>query len=177
MPTSTYDLIESKTLSSNTTTVTFTSIPSTYTHLLLKLSTRDGSYNSLNSSMYIRFNGDTTGGNYANTAYGYGNQTTSGGTIAGAISPQPGFFYGQMPGLSNASNMWCNSYVVIPNYTKGTAKTANSLSTNMTQGTDGPWQTFSSGRWSGTAAINEVNLISDGNYASGSFIQLYGISN
>jgi hypothetical protein len=173
----TYDLIESKTLGSNTTTVTFTSIPSLYNHLLLKLSTRDGSYGSLNSSMYIRFNGDTTSGNYANTAYGYANQTTSGGTISGAVAPQPGFFLGQMPGPSDASNMWCNSYVVIPNYTSSIAKKANSLSTNMTQGTDGPWQSFTSGRWSGTATINAINLISYGNYLSGTYIQLYGITN
>jgi hypothetical protein len=172
----TYDLIESKSLGSNTTTVSFTSIPATYTHLLLKLSTRDGSYSSVNASMYMRFNSDTTTANYNNTAYAYGNQAAS-PTVAGAISPQPGFFYGQMPGPGNATTMWCNTYVIIPNYTGSIAKRANSLSCNMTQGTDGPWQTFSSGRWSGTAAINEVNLISDGNYASGSFIQLYGISN
>jgi hypothetical protein len=54
----TYDRIEAKTLGSNTTTVSFTSIPSTYTDLVLVCvpAAQDADFNALQ----MRFNNDTS---------------------------------------------------------------------------------------------------------------------
>lgn len=174
MPTNTYDLITSYSLGSNTSAINFTSIPQTYTHLLIKLSSRDGSYGSINSSMYMRFNGDTTQANYNPVAYGYG--TSAGGTTGGAVNSQPAIFLGQMPGPGYAAGIWASSYTVIPNYRNSLAKRSISYGHNLDNGSATPWITMTAGYWVGTGAITSISLISDGNYASGTFAQLYGIS-
>ena len=56
----TYTLIASNTLSSNTTTVTFSSIPATYTDLVLRLSGRIN-VSAWSAALTIRFNGNTSG--------------------------------------------------------------------------------------------------------------------
>lgn len=73
--TGTYTLINSNTLGSATASVTFSSIPATYTDLVLVV---DYSLNVSNSSLFVRLNGDT-GSNYSNTRIsGTGSVASSG---------------------------------------------------------------------------------------------------
>jgi hypothetical protein len=69
----TYEPISTNTLGSNTATVTFSSIPQTYTDLVLVVN----GVQSANQYVAIRFNGDTTS-NYSQTRlYGDGTTATS----------------------------------------------------------------------------------------------------
>ena len=73
MPASnTYESISSVTLTSNSTTVTFGSIPQTYTDLVLVIVAK---ITSGGLDMFIRFNSDT-GSNYSYTQL-YGNGTSA----------------------------------------------------------------------------------------------------
>ena len=69
----TYEPISTNTLGSNTATVTFSSIPQTYTDLVLVVN----GVESANQYVAIRFNGDTAG-NYSQTRlYGDGTSVAS----------------------------------------------------------------------------------------------------
>lgn len=64
MPVTTHTLISSQTLDSATATITFSSIPATYTNLILAVAMDRGSQiNTYTSQFY--FNSDTTAANYA----------------------------------------------------------------------------------------------------------------
>ena len=64
--TSSYDFIEKITVSgSSTNSVTFSTIPTTYKHLQLRVMARN-SRNAVNGPNWISFNGDTSSANYKN---------------------------------------------------------------------------------------------------------------
>lgn len=62
-----------------TSTVTFTSIPSTYTHLQIRGIVRNGrAINSMGGSLYVKVNSDATAANYkAHRLYGTGASITA----------------------------------------------------------------------------------------------------
>jgi len=106
----TYELIEAKTLSSAVSTVEFTSIPSTYTDLLFRVSAREASSNSW-SDLRIGFNGGTSDlswrGLYAlNTTVGSNTGSGAGGRAVGNIAAD-----------TNTSNVFSDVGIYIPNYT------------------------------------------------------------
>ena len=71
--TATYEKVQSTTLSSTQSTVTFSSISGAYTDLVLVM----GGSNSANSDLRMRFNGDT-GSNYSVTVlFGDGSAANS----------------------------------------------------------------------------------------------------
>jgi hypothetical protein len=72
----TYKLIEARTLNSNQTSITFSSIPQTYTDLLIKASTRNLASNSSGINIYL--NSTTPGSQYKEVRlYGTGSATGS----------------------------------------------------------------------------------------------------
>jgi hypothetical protein len=153
----TYDSIATQTLGSAASSVTFSSIPSTYTDLVLvsdyQLSTGD-------NFITIRFNSDT-GSNYSFTnLYGEGTAAASdrsSNQTAGRIG-----FYG-----SNKSN----SIVSIMNYSNTTVnKTAISRDNTNT------YVVTRVNLWRNTSAINSITILTSGpNLNSGSTFSLYGI--
>lgn len=70
----TYDKIITTTLSANTSDVTLSSIPATYTDLILII---NGSFTSSENSFGMRFNGDTTAAYSSTALYTDGTTTTS----------------------------------------------------------------------------------------------------
>ena len=157
----TYEAIATQTLGSAAATVTFSSIPSTYTDLVLVV---NGSITSGNENFLIQFNSDTAS-NYSDTSIG-GNGTT-------AISNRE---------TSNTA-IRCNSYgsittnlsqynISIMNYANTTTyKTTLSRGNNTGTGTSA-----NVGLWRSTSAINAVKLLpSASTFTSGSTFSLYGI--
>jgi hypothetical protein len=166
----TYTLIASQTLASSATTVTFSSIPQTYTDLCLRISARTNSSTTY-EYMYINFN--NTG--YASTVrYMQGGGT---GTLNSGLDSATGYI-GINNGNTSTANIFGNSEVYIPNYAGSAYK---SYSTNGTQENNATasYMHFLAGLWSNTAAINQI-AIQAGNTQS--FLQyttmyLYGIKN
>jgi hypothetical protein len=165
----TYALIESKTLASATASVTFTSIPQTFTDLVLKYSSRQGAENAHN----IRFNGDS-GANYAHLMLGGDGSSVSSGTTTGANQIVA---RGINPSGATA-NIFGNVEFYIPNYantTKYKSVTVDGVNENAANEI---YCGLVTGLWNSTSAITSILIEArDGNLAQYSVFQLYGIKN
>lgn len=162
----TYTPITSTTLGSAQTSVTFSSIPSTYTNLVLVLSGNQAS----NSSTNIQFNSDT-GNNYSFTIVS-GNGTSATSERVTNNSSINITNTGYMPSASSTFN---TTIVHIHNYANTTTyKTILSRAGAAGTGTD-----TIVGLWRSTSAITDIKFrISNGstNINTGSTFTLYGIT-
>jgi hypothetical protein len=169
----TYYLIDSATVGSGgSSTISFTSIPSTYTDLKLVFSTRL-SESSTMTNIYCRFNGNTSG---YTTIRLYG--TGSGGANSDN-QPDTGqwFTAGITTSTNAAANTFGNGEIYVPNYTSSNYKTAYIDSFGEDNATTA-FQTLDSSLWSNTAAITGISLHHGANnYLQYSTAYLYGIKN
>lgn len=159
---STYEKIATNTVSgTSTTTVTFSSIPSTYTDLVMVV--RGGCDNG---SLRMQFNSDT-GTNYS--------VTVMAGTGSAANSTRQSNQNAILiAGIYAAATATSNSITQIQNYSNTTTyKTALSRNNEATGETNA-----SVGMWRNTAAISTVSITAingTGTWFNGSTINLYGI--
>jgi hypothetical protein len=168
----TYTLIEAKTLGSSTASITFSSIPATFTDLLISFSTRStSSAESPFNNQKLRFNGDT-GSNYsARLLFGNGSAAASGANSTDSIL----FNYGNAG--NTTANTFSNGQIYIPNYLSSNQKSV-SIDCVVENNATGALVNFTAGLYTGTAAITSASL----DDANGSFVQystfyLYGIKN
>jgi hypothetical protein len=161
--------------SGGTSTVTFSSIPSTYTHLQIRLiarSSRASTFDSIDAN----FNGDSSNANYAQhqitgngaTAASYGYPTSTSG-VAGV----PAVY---TAAASQAANIFGVGVLDILDYTNTNKyKTARSLSGIDANGSGNA--TLNSGLWLNTSAITSITLISETSslFTQYSSFALYGI--
>jgi hypothetical protein len=170
IPSSSFESIQSTTLSTTTASISFTSIPATYTHLQIRgigKSTRIAAYDNIK----IQFNGDTATGNYT-SHYIQGDRTN----VALAQYPQNIASAGVGTVLAddstNASNF--GSFVIdILDYTNTNKyKTTRTLGGNTVTGAVG----LSSGLWNSSSAITSILIGAlNGNLKTYTSIALYGI--
>jgi hypothetical protein len=158
----TYTLIASYTATGSVASIDFTSIPSTYTDLCLKLSLRPSVAG--NSDMYISFNSSTT--NFSGI-YLQGNGTTA---PSGSLARYIGTAMGQ------TSSTFTNGEIYIPNYASSNNK---SFSVDFVAENNATlaYSNLVAGLWSNSAAITSISV----GPGSGSIVQystayLYGIS-
>lgn len=167
MPT-TYEAIATVTVGSGgAASMAFTSIPGTYTDLLIKYSSRNGA--AAVQNMAITLNSSTSSFTYR-SLYG-----------GGSVAPGSGSGSTNLVGLAQASNYTANTFdngeIYIPNYAGSTNKSISADSVTETNASES-YQQFFATLWSNTAAITSVSLAP----TSGSFVQystatLYGIKN
>ena len=162
-------LIEAKTLGSNTASVTFSSIPSTYTDLKIYLSVRDGSYASALATAYMTLNGTST--NYSGK-YLFNNSGTAGSGNNGTTN----IYIANIPGNTGTASTFSNAEIYIPNYTSSNNKSV-SVDCVPEQNSTTTYMSLLAGLWSNTAAITSITFTSDGNLATNSTFYLYGIKN
>lgn len=151
-------------------TISFTSIPSTYTDLIVMVSTR-GTSSGVAEANRIHFNGDTTNTNYTGKRLlGSGSGASSDQTTA----ITPGFFNNLS---TSTASTFSNSIVYIPNYTGSNSK-SYSIDTVTENNATEAYMALVAVRWSGTAAITSMTFTpeSGGNFAQYSTASLYGIS-
>jgi hypothetical protein len=166
----TYKLIETKSLASAQASIVFSSIPQTYTDLMLVFSMR-GDVASTYVSTAIRFNSDS-GSNYTNRLlYGEGS---GGGFPALATTTQIQWVYSN--GTTSTANTFGNAQVYIPNYTNSTSKVVLMDSVSENNATESI-QALTYSYWNGTAAITTLSLTTQAgtNLLTGSTASLYGI--
>jgi hypothetical protein len=150
----TYEAIATQTLGSTAATVTFSSIPSTYTDLVVTVTT------STTGDINFRINGDT-GTNYSQTviyaysAFGSGRQ-------------------------SNATSHWLNygsnngnflALLQFNNY----SNTTTFKTSLLRDGSNGSSTDVMVNLWRSTSAINSLTFIPPSTFAIGTTISLYGI--
>lgn len=163
----TYKSIASVTVGSGgQANIEFTSIPATYTDLLVKLSTRTAAAVTV-QRMNISFNSSTTSFTSrvleAETpnVYSYSNTTD---------------LVGYANGGSSTASTFHNAEIYIPNYAGSTNKSYSFDAVTENNATYGVLD-LGAGLWSNTAAITSVSFaLSANNFAEFSTATLYGIS-
>lgn len=169
---STYTLISSNTLSSDAATVTFSSIPSNYTDLVLKISAR-GDAAGLSSLLMVGFNSTSL-----NTSCTYLYSQYSSGTVAsGRDSAATSAGFGYFNGSTSTSNTFGPIEIYIPNYASSSTKQIGSTAMYENNGAQAyGWAQASF--VNSTAPITSINLsrLIANNFLAGSSFYLYGIS-
>jgi hypothetical protein len=163
-----YELISTTLLSSTTASVTFSSIPSTYKHLQVRIAARIATATGTNGVEFdLRLNSDS-GANYAShRLYGDGTSVTS-------AQNQMAVLQG-LPSASQTAGIFGAAVIDILDY----ASTTKNKTLKTLNGYNGASNRISmhSGLWVSTAAVNSI-LVYDINafsFASGSRFSLYGI--
>jgi len=158
----TYEAIATSTLTSSAASVTFSSIPSTYTDLVL-ITNAIAQTNT--ADQLIRFNSDSATNYSATILHGSGSAGAS-----TRVTNQSGIFinyYGNMPVVFVQ-----NTITHIMNYSNATTnKTVLSKASNASNNVDAIVAL-----WRSTAAITSITILGNGqNYGIGSSFSLYGI--
>jgi hypothetical protein len=162
----TYTLISSVTLGSAASSIDFTSIPATYTDLLVSVSAR-GSTAGVIENIVIQFNGATTQ---------FTDRLLSGNGSA-AQSDNDTNIRVKMPAATATASTFGNAYFYVPNYAGSTNKSVSVDAVTENNATLAVSQ-LSAALWSNTAAITSVKIKADaGNLVQYSTAYLYGISN
>jgi hypothetical protein len=175
-----YDSIATYTVSSNTSTITFSSIPQTYKHLQLRIWNRNNrNANVAACSDIMYFNSDNAA-NYAIhrviiQGSGSGNVSTDG------YGSQPGVWAGDSPGAQFNSNSYSYSVCEIVDYTNTNKYTTTRTHSNNNNNAGGPSNAgnYITGVWYNTNAVSRIDIYPVGasaqQYAAGSVFCLYGI--
>ena len=171
MMAATYELIASTTLGSAAANIEFTSIPATFTDLLVVASLRN---TATNAGVAIRINSDT-GANYSYRGL-YGTGSSAGSFVAGSNT----YAFAVLLGTESTANVFGNTHIYIPNYAGSTNKSLFIESTAENNGTTS-YIGDTAALWSNTAAITALRLLSDpgataANLAANSSAYLYGIT-
>jgi hypothetical protein len=148
--------------------IDFSSIPSTYTDLLLVGSVRSSNSNNY-GDVFFTFNGATTNRS-ARYLEGSGSAAASGTqTTMGAGSGQ---------GNSATASTFGNFQLYIPNYAGSTNKSSSADGVGENNATQA-YATLTANLWSSTAAINQITILplSTFNFVQYSTASLYGIKN
>jgi hypothetical protein len=160
----TYEPIATQTVSgSSTGTITFSSIPSTYTDLIVV----SNFGNAVAARLYLRFNGITTN-TYSDTYI-----TGTGGAFSGRDSTQNAMTIG---GAWNgfSTTLSATNILQVMNYANTTTfKSILSRSAND-KGGSGSVDALV-GLWQSTTAITSLSLIGGSNFLANSTFTLYGI--
>ena len=155
--------------SGGSSTIDFSSIPTTYTDLCLVASLR-GNNGGVYETPQIRFNGLTT------------NLSTRRIISDGSSSPQaatyyPSNIYVVAPSSGATASTFGNLNFYIPNYTGSTNKSLSTDSVTENNATEAETN-MGAGLWASTAAINQITLVPQGSlFVQFSTATLYGISN
>jgi hypothetical protein len=162
----TYEPIATTTLGSAAASITFSSIPSTYTDLRLVLVGRN---NSGAASWRLEYNA-SAGTAYSNTFVGGDGTNTESG-----LNTNLGYF--QISAISSPTTSVCMATVDIFSYAGSTNKTALASFSNDRNGAGGVATNV--GLWRSTSAITSIKwyAANSENFAAGTTATLYGIKN
>jgi hypothetical protein len=172
----TYTLISSNVLASNATSISFSSIPGTYTDLVLRTSTR-GSNAQDRDAFVITFNSDT-GSNYSVT-YLIGNGITA---SSSRLSSQADWrFQWPTQGTAYTASTFGSAEIYIPSYTASQSKPISAIGTGESNvsNPDTVYMTANAALWRNNAAITSIQIAPyfSSNFVTGSSFYLYGIKN
>lgn len=170
----TYVSIATVTLTSTASSISFTSIPGTYTDLVLQGVIRSARINTAVDSVYLTLNGDTTNSNYSMT-YAWGN--TEGGAVTGAYLKSRTEEVAFVAANDSLANNFGPVKFFLGDYSgsdqKGYQAQGGSINTSNTTARWG----FGSAGWASADAITSISIASSNgaNLATGCSVTLYGI--
>ena len=165
---STYEPITTQTLASAAASVTFSSISSTYTDLILVANAKVSTAADV-QECYLQFNSDTATNYSLTRLYGTGSSALSGRETN--ITKIDNI---RLPGSNSASTVFGNMIANINNYSNTTTY-KNVLLRMNAETTNGQLGTVV-GLWRSTSAISTILFApTSGNFVAGSTFTLYGI--
>jgi hypothetical protein len=152
--------------------VTFSSIPQTYTDLVLLYSARSATSGAGWDDVNVGFNGQS-----ANTSvtirnlYGYGSTIGSNSFNGGS--------FGTIPKSANTASTFSTESIYIPNYRSSNFKSWSADTASLNNTSADSIVSFPAGLWSNTAAITSItlSLASGTNIVQYSNFYLYGVVN
>ena len=174
--TSAYFPIATTTLTTATASVTFSSIPATYTHLQLRVTAQTNRATYGIDEMKATFNGDGASNYRAHIVYGDGASYSSGAEPQGVTVKWGTGFLGTTTGAN-----WGSMIVDILDYTNTntytTQRVLGGVDCNGTVGGLGGRVGLTSGLWMNTAAVTSMTIIpaNTTNFSQYSSFTLYGI--
>ncbi len=150
--------------------IEFTSIPATYTDLVVKITTRN--VTSGISAFRMGFNGSTAANYNYKQLQGSGSAASSGGGSSAASTANE---VGLSDGNTSTASTFSNNEIYIPNYANSTAKSWSSDGVEEENAT-AAFSRLTAGYWTLTNAITSITFTPDsGNFAQYSTASLYGI--
>jgi hypothetical protein len=158
--------------------ITFSSIPSTYTHLQLRIiSCETYTANPGYDFGAMSFNGDNTSGNYY-SHFLYGDTSVHAGSLAGGSWGNGGAGIMSGRSYSGQGNNYAANIMDILDYSNTnkykTTRTISGLNNNYSNANQGIWLT--STLWQSTSAINSITITTGtSNFTSNSQFALYGV--
>lgn len=168
----TYTLISSNTLSASAASVTFSSIPSTYTDLVLKCSVRT-TQAAVKSNIKYTFNG-VSGTSYSSTSLN-GDGATA--TSTAAVNDSNNLANFGAAGSTATTNTFGNTEIYIPSYLASQKKPSNAMAASETNATSA-FMSANANLFNDTTAISSITFTpSGGSFDTGSSFYLYGIKN
>ena len=169
----TYTLISSNILSSSAASVTFSSIPSTYTDLVVKISARTDRATA-STGIRLIFNGSSAA-NYSYTyMLGDGSVTASSRSSANTLVS-----FGTVAAATSLANTFSSHDLYIPSYNASQSKpfsASNAYENNTTAADASAYAAL----WNNTSAISSITFTQAGtgtNFVAGSSFYLYGVKN
>lgn len=170
---SAYTLISSNVLVSSVGTITFSSIPATFTDLVLLASIRTDQTGVNNGTVNITLNGDTAS-NYSQTdivsliasrSSGRSSNATSVSVMSGALNSA-----GHLVNTFTTSELYITNYLVSAHKPLRLFSAAENNVTNVYMG-------LQALLYRNTAAVTSITYACGGNFVAGSSFFLYGIKN
>ena len=159
----TYKLIDKATLTGNANYIEFTSIPSTYTDLVLFSALRSNR-SAVNDQGDIKLNGTSITGKVLQ------------GDGSGASSEPDAYL--RPPAANATSNIFSNDYIYIPNYASSTTYKSVSVDGTMENNATGSYTYLCAGLYSSNTAVSSVRITClNASWVTGSSVYLYGIKN
>jgi len=165
--TSAFDSLGAVLLSSTASSISFSNIPQTYTHLQIRMF---ASYTGSVGSGYIAFNGDNASGNYSYHGIGTDGVTPPPGAVAATSQNQ-----GKYTGYAGTSSAGINNCIIdILDYTNTNKfKTMKTLYCWDANGTG--YIEFGSTNWRSTSAITSIVLTPANTFNTNTSVALYGV--
>jgi hypothetical protein len=177
MPTPTYFAIAKTVLTGTSSLITFSSIPSTYTDLILVASMRYNDGGGDRSAFTLLLNSQTTSSTDSSMTrlYGYSSAAASGRSSSTYFSNQY-----DVVGSGATANTFSSVEIYIPNYAGSANKVLSVSGVSENNSSTDALTGAVADLWQNTSAITTIKLQpSSGitNFASGSSFYLYGIKN
>ena len=149
--------------------ISFTSIPQTYTDLVVKVSARGNNSGAIYEYANIRFNGISTG---------YSGKNVQGDGSSAVSNNYTSNIYLMLDGSTATASTFGNGEFTIPNYTSSNYKSV-SMDSVMENNATASYSELTASLWANTAAITSISLtpLLGTAWAQYSTFTLYGVYN
>lgn len=166
----TYTLISSTVLGSTTASVNISSIPSTYTDLILLISGKTN-FNGNDDAALITVNSDN-GTNYSTTLLRDFSNTASSVRYSSA-----NYVRGTYHLAGNLASGFSNTEIYFPNYTSTANRPISSYGLYEKNTVADVGLSIAAGLYRGSSAISSIQIAAFGSFLANSSFYLYGIKN